>query len=170
MKRVGNGSETPERRGDVETWRLSAPTETTSPTERAAPAAPSERVRSVAELGAIVWATYAPDRNGERGIAGARVRDVVGEGVEPDLALAALAEWARGKDRTGEPYHAIGFTAAVCRGRAARLREQRYLEAKAARDRGDAEHTTSARTSRGLVSAGESVERFLAELARRVGP
>ncbi len=159
-------SETTERRRDVETWRRSSPTETSSPTESAASAAPSERVRSVAELGALVWATYAPDRHGERGIAGRRVRDVVGEGVEPELALAALAEWARGRDKSGEPYHAIGFTAAVCRGRVARMREQRREAEKLAELAGE----RRPRIDRGLVEVRSVVDRLMADIARRVGP
>lgn len=89
----------------------------------------TERAFAEHELAAIVWHELSPFRN-ERGLAASRYRQHVERGLDPDAGLSALAEFAAGRDRTGKPFHAYGFTERVARERSARIREHEYAALK----------------------------------------
>ena len=103
-----------------------------APTARGA-ATHSEEGRGAAfskQDAAIVWWYCSPLRE-ERKIAAKRFDDLLGRGLEDDLMLMALAEFAASADEGGQPFHAIGFTEHVARAFIATLRERLREESKA---------------------------------------
>ena len=76
-----------------------------------------------------------------------------------------LAEWAVGRDRRGERYHARGFTELVARERGARIRET-IREAQKVVELGDA--IRAWRPARGLRTLGSVLDAWVASAAARV--